>query len=167
MTESKSKLYTDQIEKGISGSKPGWVRLSFYYFIPEEEFNYIIKAIIWISEHGWKLLNHYDFNCQTGQWVNNSSKSQVEVSLDDFLTDRPSLKKGSSEDRRLSWKANFIFADTLAKESREKRVETNVHTETQWFPLSKDLDSEDMTKPLKIFSPWRSISRKISTMSKA
>ena len=34
----------------------------FNYFITEKVFDYILKAVAWVGEHGWKLLPLYRFN---------------------------------------------------------------------------------------------------------
>lgn len=164
LDEFDSQMHTKQLEKGIAGSKPGWVRVSFNYFIPNEEFEYIVAAINWISQNGWKLLNHYDFDYHSGLWVCNSGKAEVEVSLEDFLKEKPVLKKGTTEERELSWEANFIVANALAEEEKEKKVPLDVDTDTQWYPLSRGLGSKQQSLGFQVFSPWKSMSRKINAM---
>ena len=77
------------------------------------------------------------------------------------------MEKGNSAERILSWKANFIFANTLVKESKEKVESTSINNETQWYPISKDFDNDEPSKSIKIFSPWRSISQKINLINKS
>lgn len=161
----ESQLHTNQLEKGISGSKPGWVRVNFNYFIPNDEFEYILNAIEWISHNGWRLLNHYDFDYESGIWTCNAKRIEVGVSLNDFLTEKSVLKKGTTTERKNSWISNFTIANTLADEVKKKQVFSNVNAETQWYPLSRELDSEEQSSSFEIFSPWKSITRKIHTLS--
>ncbi|KAE9310989.1 hypothetical protein PF008_g20309 [Phytophthora fragariae] len=48
--------------------KPGVARMSFPYFADESEVEYVLKAVHFVANHGWKLLPQYDFNCRTGVW---------------------------------------------------------------------------------------------------
>ncbi|MEQ1505332.1 MAG: aminotransferase class V-fold PLP-dependent enzyme [Myxococcota bacterium] len=57
-----------QINTGCEGVKPGWVRVNFNYFISETQFAYLLDAVEWVANHGWKLLPHYRFDVATGQW---------------------------------------------------------------------------------------------------
>ena len=36
--------------------RPGMTRLSFPYFLRQEVVEYIVRAVLVIAEHGWKLL---------------------------------------------------------------------------------------------------------------
>ena len=58
-------------ERRFFAFKPGFCRVNFNYFIPEEEFDYIMSAIEQIAEHGWKLLPLYALTLSSGQyWYN-------------------------------------------------------------------------------------------------
>ena len=52
--------------------RPGFSRLSFPYFLAEEEVLYIAHAIGDIATKGWKLLPFYRFNHKTGEWKHRS-----------------------------------------------------------------------------------------------
>jgi len=64
-----SKAYVEQIRKGNSILKPGWTRINFNYFLEEQTFEYIVRAVELIAEHGWKLLPYYQFEEDTGAWL--------------------------------------------------------------------------------------------------
>ena len=57
----------------MEGIKPGWVRVNFNYFISEAVFEFIVKAIHLIADHGWKLLPHYQMCPHTGHWEHRDS----------------------------------------------------------------------------------------------
>jgi selenocysteine lyase/cysteine desulfurase len=63
-----SHQFERQIAAGCEGIKPGWVRVSFNYFIDERVSAYLIRAVELIAEHGWKLLSDYRFDPKLGQW---------------------------------------------------------------------------------------------------
>ncbi|KAG6620810.1 Cysteine desulfurase [Phytophthora cinnamomi] len=48
--------------------KPGVARMSFPYFADEDEVEYVLEAVHFVANHGWKFLPQYDFNCRTGVW---------------------------------------------------------------------------------------------------
>ena len=48
--------------------RPGFTRLNLPYFYDDETVSFVLKAVHWISEHGWKLLPRYLFNPETGEW---------------------------------------------------------------------------------------------------
>eukprot|EP01024_Parvocaulis_polyphysoides_P026699 TRINITY_DN2428_c0_g1_i10.p1 TRINITY_DN2428_c0_g1~~TRINITY_DN2428_c0_g1_i10.p1 ORF type:complete len:446 (-),score=67.34 TRINITY_DN2428_c0_g1_i10:716-2053(-) len=60
------------VEKGLEALKWGWVRINLNYFIGNDEVDYIINAIIQISQHAWKLLPQYSVDLQTGLWKHNA-----------------------------------------------------------------------------------------------
>ncbi|HEY5950009.1 MAG TPA: aminotransferase class V-fold PLP-dependent enzyme, partial [Kofleriaceae bacterium] len=63
-----SKEFEREIVRGCEGIKPGWVRVNFNYFLSETQFQFIIDAIHLIANDGWRLLPHYNFNPDTGEW---------------------------------------------------------------------------------------------------
>lgn len=48
--------------------RPGFSRISFPYFVPKEEIEYVLNAIRQVAEHGWRALPLYRFNHKTGEW---------------------------------------------------------------------------------------------------
>lgn len=48
--------------------RPGYIRLSMNYYWSEEEVDYVVNAIKFVAEHGWKLLSEYMFWVDTGEW---------------------------------------------------------------------------------------------------
>jgi selenocysteine lyase/cysteine desulfurase len=64
----RSHAFEREIANGCEGIKPGWVRVSFNYFISDAVFSYIVNAVSLVAEHGFKLLPHYRFSLDTGLW---------------------------------------------------------------------------------------------------
>jgi selenocysteine lyase/cysteine desulfurase len=63
-----SKEFEREIVRGCEGIKPGWVRVNFNYFLSETQFQFILDAIHLIATDGWRLLPHYTFDPDTGEW---------------------------------------------------------------------------------------------------
>jgi selenocysteine lyase/cysteine desulfurase len=64
----RSHEFEREIAGGCEGIKPGWVRVSFNYFISDTVFEYIVRAVTLVAEHGHKLLPQYRFSLETGLW---------------------------------------------------------------------------------------------------
>ncbi|WP_238015611.1 aminotransferase class V-fold PLP-dependent enzyme [Dactylosporangium sp. AC04546] len=64
----RSHRFEQEIIAGCEGIKPGWVRVSFNYFISQTVFRYIVEAVHIVASHGWALLPQYRFDPQTGLW---------------------------------------------------------------------------------------------------
>lgn len=56
------------INEGISGVKPGWVRVNLHYVFTEKDIQFLIKAIEFIAEYGERFLKIYAFNPHTADW---------------------------------------------------------------------------------------------------
>ncbi|AKU92258.1 aminotransferase class V-fold PLP-dependent enzyme [Vulgatibacter incomptus] len=63
-----SKGFECAIVAGAEGIKPGWVRINFNYFVSETVFQFLLDAVHFVADHGWKLLPYYRFDLATGQW---------------------------------------------------------------------------------------------------
>lgn len=48
--------------------RPGFVRLTFPYFMADEDIEFVINAVSMVAIHGWKELPQYSFNPETGEW---------------------------------------------------------------------------------------------------
>jgi selenocysteine lyase/cysteine desulfurase len=68
----RSHEFEREIASGCEGIKPGWVRVSFNYFISEEVFRYIVDAVSLVADEGYKLVPQYRFSPDTGIWRHQS-----------------------------------------------------------------------------------------------
>jgi selenocysteine lyase/cysteine desulfurase len=64
----QSHRFAQEIIAGCEGIKPGWVRVSFNYFISEAVFDYIVEAVHLVATHGWAMLPEYRFEARRGLW---------------------------------------------------------------------------------------------------
>jgi selenocysteine lyase/cysteine desulfurase len=79
-----SSRFKMAINSGCEGIKPGWVRVNFNYFIPEEIFRFLVEAVQFIAEDGWKLLPLYIFEAETGLWLHRERPQQAALGLDNL-----------------------------------------------------------------------------------
>ena len=67
---------------GYTGIKPGWVRLNLHYILNESEVDYLIDAVKFIIEYGYKFLPLYTFDIRTGDWEHHKASSTTPINLD-------------------------------------------------------------------------------------
>ncbi len=79
-----SSRFKNAINSGCEGIKPGWVRINFNYFIPEEVFQFLVEAVEFIADHGWKLLQMYEFEAETGLWFHGERPQMAALQLEDL-----------------------------------------------------------------------------------
>ncbi|GIY08997.1 tRNA-cytidine(32) 2-sulfurtransferase [Caerostris darwini] len=48
--------------------RPGFIRLTLPFFMPDDDINFVLKAVALVAKNGWKLLPQYSFNPETGEW---------------------------------------------------------------------------------------------------
>ncbi|RDX81567.1 csd, partial [Mucuna pruriens] len=68
INNSQSLAIRSAIQQGYIGVKPGWTRVSFPYYMSEEDFEYILKAIEFLAVYGQRFLPLYSFNLKNGSW---------------------------------------------------------------------------------------------------
>jgi selenocysteine lyase/cysteine desulfurase len=81
----RSREFEQEVSAGYEGIKPGWVRVSFNYFITETVFQYILAAVHLIANEGWKLLPVYNFNPASGAWIHRQGQPLPAMSLHDLF----------------------------------------------------------------------------------
>ncbi len=80
----RSHEFEREISRGCEGIKPGWVRVSFNYFISDTVADYIIEAVRMVSRDGWRLLGDYLFDAESGLWRHRAGPVEPPARLVDF-----------------------------------------------------------------------------------
>ncbi len=79
-----SRRFEEAIMDGCEGVKPGWVRVNFNYFLSETMFEFILSAVSWIADEGWRLLPDYRFDGPSGRWRHRLAKPSSVTGLGDL-----------------------------------------------------------------------------------
>ncbi|XP_071695194.1 uncharacterized protein [Rutidosis leptorrhynchoides] len=74
--KSHSLAIKSAVKHGYNGARLGWTRVSFPYYMSNEEFEFILSAIEFIAIYGHRFLPLYDFNWNTGSWTFKSTTFQ-------------------------------------------------------------------------------------------
>lgn len=80
-----SRAFEREIGSGCEGIKPGWVRVNFNYFIDAEEFDYVLRAVELVAEHGHRLIGDYAFDALTGLWRHHRADETGVRRLEEFV----------------------------------------------------------------------------------
>jgi selenocysteine lyase/cysteine desulfurase len=110
----RSHRFEQEIINGCEGIKPGWVRVSFNYFISETTFQYIVDAVDMVARHGWLLLPEYRFNPATGLWRHRDGVVEPPLRLAQLRFDADGVLRWPSRHERA---AESALADHLAQAS--------------------------------------------------
>jgi selenocysteine lyase/cysteine desulfurase len=155
-----SKEFEREIVRGCEGIKPGWVRVNFNYFLSETQFQYILDAIHLIAEDGWRLLPHYTFDPDTGQWRHRRDRTTGAAAV--MRLAEVSYRTGKMEYRSRhatepEWalpnyleEARKIIAaipDELRTLAVDEPPRTPDFEELRWFPLPSDVLAELRGEP--------------------
>lgn len=146
LSEAKSRAYMVELTSGNVGSKPGWVRLSFNYFIPETEFQFIVDAVLWVATNGWKLLKYYEFDDRQALWQRRDYVAPVN-SLRSFLQPQPAPTSEHAAEPEVDCRTYFQWADDIARLALDEWYATPLQTyqyvqvanPLRWYTLADDI----------------------------
>jgi selenocysteine lyase/cysteine desulfurase len=139
-----SRKLEKELNKGHMVMRPGWVRLNFNYFINEETFDYLLKAIEYVSLHGWKLLPFYQFDADSGTWRYQGTKMKLDtLCLESLFTE-------AQQPTMVSEKPLSEYLDEALNELNridESRVRYSLPlpesaNKLRWFVLPQEIESE-------------------------
>jgi hypothetical protein len=81
-----SERYRKVIAAGTCGIKPGWCRIGFHYVMDDAEADYVIDAVEFLADEGYRFLPLYRFDPATGAWFHRRECAPSrEFSLQDAL----------------------------------------------------------------------------------
>ena len=148
-----SKALEAEMNKGLMVMRPGWVRMNFNYFIDEETFEYVVRAVELVAEHGYKLMPYYRFDQEHGVWLYQNRRMPISISLEDISYQSGEFavpaKKLGIEDKPLT---HFmaLAEQELQRSDRQGetyRLELPASSEQlRWFNLPQD-ESVDQAIP--------------------
>jgi selenocysteine lyase/cysteine desulfurase len=150
----KSEQYYCTVRTNGEGVKPGWVRVNFNYFISEDGFNFILKAVEFIATHGFKFLPVYEFDLRSGLWTHCDLQTGKPFSLmDDVAYEEGRLQYRSTRATCLEGDCKVYLqqAEELAGftwKNRQRYQWNRVDLAEDlapliWFDLPQDILKED------------------------
>jgi len=142
-----SKAIEKEISRGSTVLRPGWVRLNFNYFIDEAEFQYLVKAMELVAEHGWRLLPFYHFDAASGAWNFQGKREALPCNLETFSFSDYCQRDGDASHTILSIDGVCEAArEELCRQNRtEELAELLLSEESErlrWFVLPQEVAAE-------------------------
>jgi selenocysteine lyase/cysteine desulfurase len=139
----RSHEYERAITAGCEGIKPGWVRVNFNYFIGEEVFQYVVRSIAFVAQHGHEFLGDYLFDPDTGLWRHRAASGDVPLRLTDLgYDDAGALTQPVAPERADASVLEEYLAEAerlrVARASTESSGEAHVTDDfdaLRWFEL--------------------------------
>ena len=64
----QSQQYRHAVQDGYCGLKPGWCRIGLHYVMDDTEADYVINAVRFAADYGYRFLSLYSFDLCTGTW---------------------------------------------------------------------------------------------------
>ncbi len=90
--------------------RPGYTRFSVPFWISSQEIDYVMHALTFVAEHGWKFLTMYRHNNKTGEWshISWTNRFPARKWLSSFTLDDYAL---SGNDSTKPWSSTSVDTD--------------------------------------------------------
>jgi selenocysteine lyase/cysteine desulfurase len=144
-----SEEFEKVLQQGYEGVRPGWVRLNFNYFISEHVVDFLIDAVRFVAEEGWKLLPQYEFDPVSGLWRHRRGYPEPLLSLRDISYESGRMEYGShhitqpeSVLRSYMNDAIHVVAEAVAEADKLDIQDPELPDDFErlrWFPLSGEV----------------------------
>ncbi len=142
-----------EVNRGCEGVKPGWVRVNFNYFVSETVFDFLVAGVELVAREGWKLLPHYRFCPETGQWRHRRGQPEPAMRLSDVTYRTGRMEYRTRHATEPEWalegyleQAQAIIDAAVAEfgtEADPEPPQLNAGFEhLRWFPLPGEVFTE-------------------------
>jgi hypothetical protein len=136
-----------EISKGCELIKPGWVRVSFNYFITEAVFQFIVDAVHAVANDGWRLLPSYRYDMDSGLWEHRDGRGDPPLSLSEIDYDGGAMhytvEPHHDADSVLAdylEEAKEIFAESHSSDDLSPPDVSIEFESLRWFPLPHEIE---------------------------
>jgi len=90
-----SEEFEKVLQQGYEGVRPGWIRVNFNYFISETVVDFLIDAVRFVADVGWKLMPQYEMDPVSGLWRHRRGYPEPLLSLTDISYESGRMEYGS------------------------------------------------------------------------
>ncbi len=132
-----SSEYQSVIDQGVEILKPGWVRLGFNYFFSDTDKDFLLKAVEWVADHGYKMLPHYNFDSSTALWTHKQAKELPLLSLQS-PADLPALSAPQDVEDLFRLANAEIAQFEIATDDHECPILNSAPAHLHWFSRQAD-----------------------------
>ena len=142
----RSHGFEREIARGCEGIKPGWVRVSFNYFLTQTVFEYVLDAVDLVATHGWRLLPRYRFDPPSGMWRHVDGQPEPPMSLRDVRYEGGHMRfeghRHHEPESRLAHylaEARVLLAEPLAAAEEQALDVGGDFEDLRWFWLPQEV----------------------------
>lgn len=96
----------EEIKKGNTGIKPGWVRFNVHYSFTDEDMEYLIFALKFVTENGRKIANQYYEETNGDYHINSQKRYALNPDLNQL--DENSLKRIEVKEIKEAKRNNYL-----------------------------------------------------------
>ena len=145
-----SREYEREIARGCEGIKPGWVRVNFNYFISEQVFEFVLRAVHLVADEGWRMVPHYQFDPMSALWTFADRTGAAPLSLDDISftaagIEHPEHRKTEGEEALAGYltEGEQTLLAVQPSDQEPERPELTADFELlRWFHLPDEMQRE-------------------------
>ena len=129
---------------GNLGAKLSLARIGFNYFTSEEVFDYVVDAVHFLADEGWKFLPLYRFDPESGLWRHAAGRTRTPVRLADapFAGGGDDHRAPAERVRPLAWYLDEAHRLATAIESSPPSADDPPlgpeFERSRWFPLPSE-----------------------------
>ena len=144
-----SRAIESEIKQGNMLLRPGWVRLNFNYFIDEQEFEYLLKAVELVATSGWRMLPFYQVDVKSGVWRFQGQSNQMVSSLNDFKFTNYCQKASLPTNIRVSLDGIYSSAEQVLLNTADYNevsplILSDESERLRWFTLPQEVTHTDL-----------------------
>eukprot|EP00485_Elphidium_margaritaceum_P019838 CAMPEP_0202726112 /NCGR_PEP_ID=MMETSP1385-20130828/184446_1 /ASSEMBLY_ACC=CAM_ASM_000861 /TAXON_ID=933848 /ORGANISM="Elphidium margaritaceum" /LENGTH=598 /DNA_ID=CAMNT_0049392325 /DNA_START=712 /DNA_END=2508 /DNA_ORIENTATION=- len=108
----------DQTRKHNELARPGYYRVNLHYTLTRAELEYVVSAVKFVCEHGWKFLVLYDVNAETGVYFHRELTQQPKLLADQL---RSLLDVSFDEENgEMMWRQKHVAMDRSSLQAHLK-----------------------------------------------
>lgn len=153
----KTALSADQ-----EALKPGFTRMSFPYFMDASEVDYILRAVHFVANDGWRFLPQYRFDARTGSWthilrLNCSFDTKRLREFTELIGGEESLSRTSAMRNAIGGTERWSDAETTLSVATHRAENLALAKKIATISVSKSdvLDAESQTRLDASYEPLR------------
>eukprot|EP00163_Fabomonas_tropica_P001254 TRINITY_DN10954_c0_g1_i2.p1 TRINITY_DN10954_c0_g1~~TRINITY_DN10954_c0_g1_i2.p1 ORF type:complete len:1039 (-),score=255.27 TRINITY_DN10954_c0_g1_i2:84-3200(-) len=151
MDDDLARRYEEILLQGHETLRPGYVRLNIPFFLPEKTLDFIIQAVLWIADNGYRMLSDYQMYSESGEWKQvESLKFKERKWLDDcdFMADQyvpPPEGRDLDGDLYMAALPSILEAVAFRRRHRQPGQDTHLPPEAEalrWFVFPHEAVTE-------------------------
>lgn len=148
LSEEKSNKFFDKVVKeGEELFKPGYTRFNIPFYFDEQKMKFVLDAIEFVANEGYKLMVEYQFNVEDASWTHHNPPSfgkeeKFGYNFESFVGSQTTC----SNENTYLFDSSLILNETI-KKYKSKKPNSFIHPviendKMRWFVLPHEIHKE-------------------------